>query len=59
MIAIVQYQVGTYSGKVAVNCDGIEATKPEIIAKAKRILKSSIKNYDLAAGSFFIMKKID
>lgn len=37
MIAIVKYQVATYSGEVQVNCD--ENDEDEyIIAKAKRIL---------------------
>jgi hypothetical protein len=57
MIAIVQYEAGKYSGKVAVNCDGIN-DDAGIIAKARRILRQSIRDYDLISGAFFIMKKI-
>ena len=56
MIAIVKYQITTYSGEVTVNCDKNDDNE-YIIAKAKRILKNRSGEFPFGYQSWTVLNR--
>jgi hypothetical protein len=56
MIAIVKYQIATYSGEIEVICDEAEDNEV-IIAKAKRILKAKAGTFPFGYDSWKIVDR--
>lgn len=58
MIAIVKYQIATYSGEVNVPCDP-DDDNDVIIAKAKRILRNRSGSFPFGYESWKVVDRYD
>jgi hypothetical protein len=58
MIAIVKYQIATYSGEVNVPCDP-DDDNDVIIAKAKRILRNRAGSFPFGYESWKVVDRYD